>query len=186
MTDTTARTSFIVPALLALAMLATRFHHFGIGEVLPDASVAVFFLLGVAGLGRVWLAAFFALGFGIDVAAIGLANVSDVCFTWGYAFMLPAYAALWFAGRFVAGRDYAGFVGGARVGIALLAGVVAFFVISNLGYYLGGGFAESHGAAGYAEAVVTYFPSYLKWASFYVIVALVLAVFAPRVIGQRV
>ncbi|GGE40406.1 hypothetical protein GCM10007276_17170 [Agaricicola taiwanensis] len=185
MTDNTARTSFIVPLLLALAMLATRFHHFGIGTVLPDASVAIFFLLGVSGLGIGWLAAFFALGFGIDVAAIGLANVPAVCFTWGYAFMAPAYAVLWLAGRSVASTNYRGFAGGARVGLALVAGVIGFFALSNLGYYLGGGFAETHGAMGYASAVAVYFAPYLKWAALYVIAGLVLAAFAPRAIAQR-
>jgi hypothetical protein len=185
MTTTSARTSFIVPLLLALAMLATRFHHFGIGTVLPDASVAIFFLIGAAGLGLGWLGAFFLLGFAIDVAAIGLANVPAVCFTWGYAFMLPAYGALWLAGGMVSSVDYRGFAGGARVGIALLVGVVAFFVLSNLGYYLGGGFAETHGAGGYASAVAVYFASYLKWASLYVVTGLVLAALAPRAITQR-
>ncbi len=39
--------TFITPFILALAMLATRFHHFGSSMNLPDASLAVFFLLGL-------------------------------------------------------------------------------------------------------------------------------------------
>jgi hypothetical protein len=184
-TTATTRATWLVPLLLALAMLATRFHHFGIGTVLPDASVAVFFLLGAAGFGLFALVGFLALAFVIDAAAIGLANVPDVCVTWGYMMMAPAYGALWLAGRFVSGTHYAGFAGGARIGLALLAGVVGFFLLSNLGYYLGGGFAESHGFAGYWTTVAKYFPMYLKWSALYVVAGFVLAALAPRVLPAR-
>jgi 4-amino-4-deoxy-L-arabinose transferase-like glycosyltransferase len=42
----------ITPLILALVMLATRFHHFGSTVNLPDASLAVFFLLGLLGAWR--------------------------------------------------------------------------------------------------------------------------------------
>lgn len=178
--------SEIVPfAVLALAMAATRVHHFGVGQVLPDASIAVFFLAGL------WLRSPAALGvllveaFLLDAAAIGWANVPAVCVTPGYAMLIPAYAALWFAGRRVAGEDFAGFAGGSRIGFSLLVGVAAFFVLSNFGFYLGGGFAETHGVVDFLAAVIGYFPMFAIAAGIYVAVALAVRALIPAARAAR-
>lgn len=42
----TTKQQFVLLALFALLMAATRFHHFGSALFLPDASLAVFFLAG--------------------------------------------------------------------------------------------------------------------------------------------
>lgn len=174
-----SRSEILPFAVLALAMAATRVHHFGVGQVLPDASIAVFFLAGL------WLRNPLALGvllveaFLLDVVAIGWANVPAVCITPGYAMLIPAYGALWFAGRKVADESFSGFAGGSRIGVSLLLGVAAFFALSNLGFYFGGGFAESHGVAAFSTAVIGYFPMFAVAAGVYVAIALGLRALMP-------
>ncbi|HVV92471.1 MAG TPA: hypothetical protein VHD15_03525 [Hyphomicrobiales bacterium] len=180
MTDAARRTSLAGIALAAL-MAATRVHPAGAGDFFPDASLAVFFLAGLALASPLWLGAFLVEAVMLDAWAIGIAHVPAVCLTWGYAFLLPAYCALWLAGRgAAAGPAVGGFVGGLRLGALLLAGVVAYFVLSNLGYFLGGGFAATTGVAGYAETVAHYFPAYFAVAGAYVAGAL-----AASLAGRR-
>jgi hypothetical protein len=174
------RASLVGIALAAL-MAATRLHPAGAGDFFPDASLAVFFVAGLALVSPLWFGAFIVEAVILDALAIGVAQVPAVCITWGYAFLLPAYGALWLAGRGVAaGPAVSGFFGGLRVGALLLAGVVAYFVLSNLGYYLGGGFAGTTGPVGYVAAVAAYFPFYLGVAGVYVAASLVLIAASER------
>lgn len=167
-------------AVLVLAMAVTRVHHFGIGQVLPDASIAVFFLAGMWLRNPLAFAVLIVEAFLLDAAAIGWANVPAVCVTPGYAMLLPAYGMLWWAGRYAADQDFSGIGRGLRVGFLLLAGVAAYFVLSNLGFYWGGGFADSHGAAQFSQAVMRYFPMFLGAAGVYVTVALAVRALLPH------
>jgi hypothetical protein len=176
-----ATRTVVVGIALAAAMAATRVHGAGLGAVLPDASLAVFFLAGFALASPLWFAAFVVEAVVFDVVAIGFAHVPAVCVTWGYASLLPAYGALWLAGRWVSGVPAAGgWSGGLRIGAALLTGVIAYFVLSNLGYYLGGGYAESRGLAGYAGAVAGWLPLYVAAAGVYTAAGLIAVAWADR------
>jgi hypothetical protein len=176
----------VVGIALAAAMAATRVHGAGLGAFVPDASVAVFFLAGYALASPAWFGAFIVEAVLFDVVAIGFANVPAVCVTWGYAALLPAYGALWLAGRCACGVPAAsGFGGGVRIGAALLAGVIGYFAISNLGYYVGGGFAATLGGAGYAAAVARYFPLYFGAAGIYTAAGLALVAVADRRARRR-
>jgi len=94
-----------VGLLLVILMAATRSHHFPtIQNILPDASWAVFFLAGVY-LRPAWvLAALLGLSAFLDFAAINWIGISDFCVSPAYVALVPAYAALWFAGHWYAGR----------------------------------------------------------------------------------
>lgn len=82
---------------LTVLMAVTRIEHFS--QFAPDASTAVFFLAGLLIGSPLWLAAFLAEALALDVAAIQVVGVDPACITFGYAMMLPAYAALWLAPR---------------------------------------------------------------------------------------
>ena len=92
----------LIPATLAVLLLLTRGHHFPTTlAMLPSASWAVFLLAGrYAPSSRV-----FALLLGeaalIDYFAITAFGVSDFCVSPAYAALLPAYSALWLAGRWL-------------------------------------------------------------------------------------
>ena len=157
--DTRART--VVAVALAVLMAATRIHHFGVGAILPDASVAVFFLAGML-LGRpMVLVAFIVEAAILDQLAFTLAGVSDWCFTPAYAALPPAYGVLYFAGwasRTLFGAEPERLL---RLAANLFIGIVGFFVISNLGFWAASGYFSGMPIGEYAAAVTKYLPPYL-------------------------
>ncbi|MBN8482271.1 MAG: hypothetical protein J0L88_11845 [Xanthomonadales bacterium] len=124
-------------AVLALAMVATRFHHFAV----PDASWAVFFIAGfyLRGSARWAFPLLMALAVVVDIVVItgqGLDFWSHYCVSPAYWMLLPAYAALWCGGSWLRSR-YAG-IGFATLGRLVLALVVAAtlcYLVSNGSFY---------------------------------------------------
>ena len=164
------RTGVAVPAL-AVLMAATRFYHFGSATLLPDASVAVF-LLGGFYLARArWFALFFVEAALIDHIAVSWGGVNGWCITPAYAFLVPAYGAAWLAGAWTARGLEASARGIVRAALAFLAGLAGWFVISNAGFFLFGGYFDEMSAAEYASRVATYFGGYLAAAGAYVLLA---------------
>ncbi|MGR9100432.1 MAG: hypothetical protein ACU826_07675 [Gammaproteobacteria bacterium] len=153
------RTALGALALIAL-MAATRVHHFGSALSLPDASLAVFFLMGLL-TGSLWLAAFLLLEAGLlDYLAVSQFGVSDWCISPAYVFLVPTYAAMWFGGRYCARfESLKADELALRFGVLLLAISVAF-LISNGSFYLFSGRYESMAMTQYAEGVVPYFLPY--------------------------
>jgi hypothetical protein len=140
-------------------MAATRIEHFN--QIVPDASTAIFFLAGLLVGNPLWLAAFLAEALALDITAIQVVGVDPACITFGYAMMIPAYAALWLAPRFLRENFKPDFPHFAKLALSCVAGLSVFFVFSNIGYYFGGGYSVSLGFAEYASRVATYFPHYL-------------------------
>ena len=159
--------SVITPFILALAMLATRFHHFGSSVNLPDASLAVFFLLGLLGSWR-WFPVFALLAGAIDYAAITWGGVGDYCITPAYLFLLPTYAVMT-AGGYLARAD-----GALRlrqllfVAASALGSTVVAFVISNGSFYFFSDYFASLPLADYIARTAKYFPPYLGYALLYI------------------
>ncbi len=172
-------TIFLSVTALAVLMLVTRFHHFGSGINLPDASLAVFFLAGLF-LSWRWFPAFALLAAGIDYAAIAWAGVSDYCVTPAYAFLLPTYAAMTFAG--FRARRYRALGVADLVPLALLAvlgGVVAFAISNGSFYFFSGRFAGLSYAE-YLARTAHYAMPYLLWALFYIAAGLATVALARR------
>ena len=150
---------------LAGVMALTRIGHFGENGGPVDASWAVFFLAGL------WLRdlrlfpGFFAIAWASDLAAFALGTPTN-CYSIAYLSLIPAYAALWWAGRWASGG------GLGRVALGVLGGTAVTFVVANLGMFL---FAPSPAApslGAFAAAVAGYYPGYLLTASMYVAVGL--------------
>ena len=94
----------LIGVVLTLLLITTRGHHFASINMLPSASLAVFFLAGLY-LRPLWVpAALLALCAGLDYSAITMAGVSNFCVTPAYGFLLPAYGVMWFAGRWFASQ----------------------------------------------------------------------------------
>lgn len=161
-----SRAEWIAGIALAVLMAVTRIHHFGIGSVAPDASTGVFFLAGVMLGSPLWIVAFLAEAVILDGIAMGFLNVADACMSSGYALLAPAYGALWFAGRALRSHEAIDLVGAVRFAVLLCVGTAVFFIVSNLGYFLGSDF-YSLGLAEYVTRVSHYFPMYLTVTSFY-------------------
>ncbi len=161
-----SKAEWIVVAALAVLMAVTRIHHFGIGAVAPDASTGVFFLAGLLVASPWLLAALLVEAVVLDGVAIGFMNVADACMSSGYALMAPAYGALWLAGRALRGAEKLDLLGVGKFVCLVVGGTVAFFVVSNLGYFIG---SEHYtlGIVEYARRVSQYFPMYLTVTLFY-------------------
>lgn len=156
-----ARSERIVAVLLMLLMAATRIHHFGIGTIAPDASTAVFFLAGLMLAGPFWFAVLAAEAIVLDAVAIGIIGIAAACLTLGYWTLFAGYLALWFAGRLGRTGELFDVAAAGRLLVLAFVGVVAFFVLSNIGYYFGAGFDQTMGAAEYISRVSGYFMNYL-------------------------
>ncbi|MDD2700392.1 MAG: hypothetical protein PHH36_04050 [Sideroxydans sp.] len=168
------KTVWIASALLLL-MALTRYNHFGSAISLPDASYAVFFLGGLF-LGRMrgalgMLAVLMIEAALVDYYAINFREVSGWCVTSAYAFLVFAYGALWFVGRWYAPRHELTLKGLSGL---LLAGAVAgsaAFIIANVSFYLLAGYFDRMSVVQYVSSVAQYYGPYVAVAVFYIGVA---------------
>jgi len=178
---------WIVVLLLAAAMLATRFHHFGSVATLPDASLAVFFLAGFY-LRPLFFPPFFIAEAGlIDYATIS-GGVRDWCVSPAYVFLIPAYASLWLAGRWYAQRYTTAWRTVIPLTAALCVGTSAAFLISNSSFYLFSGYFSMMTPIQYAGKVAHYYPPYVVMTVFYVALAAgvhLLTAVAKNGVGSR-
>mgnify|MGYP001616551646 CR=1 FL=1 len=166
-----SKTPLVIAALLGLVMAATRFHHFGSAISLPDASLAIFFLAGFYLRSPLVLAGFLAEAALIDYVAITYGGVSDWCVSPAYFFLIPTYASLWFAGRWVAARQRQTWHTLTLLFAALAVGVTVAFLISNGSFYLLSGRFPELSWAQYAARVAKYFPPYALSTFLYVLFA---------------
>lgn len=162
--------------LLVLLMILTRGHHFASAHHLADASWAIFFLVGIY-LRPVWLLlAFFALSWYLDFAAYTWGGVSDFCLTPAYGFLLPAYASLWFAGRwFVTHYQFSRYAA-IPFFVSGLTGLVLCELFSSGGFYFFSGRFVQPTITEFGERLMTYFPFYAETFAFYLGTAVALHV----------
>ncbi|HEX2796630.1 MAG TPA: hypothetical protein VHN38_06045 [Immundisolibacter sp.] len=156
-----------VGLLLAALMIATRSHHFASALHLPDASWAVFFLAGALLPGWLPLAGLLALAAAVDYVAITFGGVSAFCVSPAYGFLLPAYGALYAAGRWYAGRHQPQWRSLLPFSGAALAGTAVCEVLSSGGFcFLSGRFAEPT-LAEFGARLARYFPHALEGMALY-------------------
>lgn len=159
-------------ACLALLMALTRFHHEGTAYSLPDASWAVFFLLGLYIRSLAAFAGFVLGAFAIDYIAIAHMGVSDYCVTPAYGFLIPTYAALWWAGRWTQRHaDTQAFL--LHMALALVASVTVAFMISNGSFFLLSGRLDGADWVQYSLGVARDYPAYLGATAAYTGLALI-------------
>jgi len=168
-----ARHQLWIAFALALAMLVTRGQHVAdLAHPLPDASLAVFFLAGLY-LTPVWgFAAFFAGAFAIDLAAVGWGGVSAYCLSPAYLLLVPAYGAMWAAGRWYARRYRPAWDSLYALGASLWLAVTAAEALASGGFYLFSGRFTDLSLAGLGERLITYFPQTLSALALYIGLAL--------------
>jgi len=188
------RNQILIGAVLALLLIATRGQHFASLHNLPGASWAVFFLAGVY-LRPLWvLPAMLALVWGVDFAPHWLAGASlaeivsgsqAFCLTPAYFFLLPAYAALWFAGRWYVRRYRFEWRTLLPLGAAALVGAALCELFSSGGFYLFSGRFTEPTLVEFGTRLMTYFPSYLQSLAFYVSIAAVVQVLFTLANGAK-
>lgn len=160
------RAHWILVGLAAL-MVATRFHHEGGPFTLPDASLAVFFLLGWYSRRLPVFAGFLLLAFVVDYLAIACLGVSGYCVSPAYAFLVPTYGVMWGAGRWAGrtasldGRAFGRFLA------ALTSATTVAFLISNWSFFFWSSRVNGVSWADYAIGIGDYYPAYLAAALLY-------------------
>ena len=163
------RRGLVLAVALALGMVVTRVGHFGEFNGPPDASWAVFFL------GGLWLRdlrvfpAFFVLAWFADLLAFALGTPTN-CYSIAYLALIPAYGALWWAGRAVAERG----ITPIRIVLFGAGSALVTFTIANLGMFGWATPVSTPTLATFVPAVAGYFPGYLLTMSLYVGAALVI------------
>lgn len=158
-----------ITLLLALLMIATRFHHFGSATHLPDASWAVFLLGGFYLRRTALFGCYLAAAALIDYLATTLGGVSDWCVTPAYVFLIPTYATLWFGGVWYARRHRLEWATLMPLFGAVFAGVSAAFLISNGSFYLLSGYFPEMSWTEYGSRVAKYYPRYALSTAAYVL-----------------
>lgn len=149
-------------ALIALMLVSrAHFNHFGSPIALPDASLAVFFMAGLWFGGLRLFAVLVLEAALIDYVAITKMGVSDYCISPAYVFLIPTYAALFFAGRFAAQFNTLR-AADLLLQVGVLAGATtAAFLISNGSFYaLSGRFPDLDWVE-YFNRVSQYYSPYL-------------------------
>lgn len=166
------RHQLAVGALLFVLLAATRGHHFPtLTHLLPSASWAVFFLAGVY-LRPAWtLPALLGVAGLLDYAAIAWGGVGDFCVSPAYVALLPAYGALWLAGRWYTGRHRLKPATLLALGAAVLVGTAVCELVSSGGFYFFSGRFAAPTLLDFAERFVVYFPRSLQSVLFWVVVA---------------
>lgn len=166
------RTQIAIGIALIVLMIATRGHHFPtVRDVLPSASWAVFFLAGIY-LRPAWvLAGLLGLAAFLDFAAINWQGVSDFCVSPAYIALIPAYGALWLAGRWFAGRY--SFTPATLLTLiaAALVGTIACEVISSGAFYFFSGRFPEVSLMEFGSRLVKYGPHGLLSMAFWVAAA---------------
>jgi hypothetical protein len=163
-----------LPLILITLMAVTRFDHFGSAFSLPDASLAIFFLAGLS-YGGVWFFALLLLEAGIiDFLAITQFSVSDYCISPAYLFLIPAYAVMWFAGRYSKAFESFQLANLVKiVGLAAVATTTAF-ALSNGSFYFLSDRIETASWTHFAGQFAHYYPPYLISTLCYALVGLLI------------
>lgn len=161
------RYQYLIGLILITLMIATREYHFASLHNLPGASWAVFFLAGIY-LSSNWsLFGLLSLAWILDFSTYFTVAESEFCLTSAYIFLLPAYSALWAAGRWFVTRYQFSWRALAPLSISLLIGAMLCELFSSGGFYFFSSQFEETTLAEFWQRELRYFPLYLQSLLFY-------------------
>lgn len=166
----TPKYRLLLAAVLAVLMLLTRSNQLDWTEVLPSASLAVFFLAGFYLHSYIGLIVFSILAFGIDYWVVYFG--AEGCFTSAYGYIFIGYAVVWQAAKWAGEHQQLHQLAGAIkiITVALLS-ISAAFLISNASFYLFSGNFSDLSLVDYVARVLRYYQSYLSAPLIYLAVA---------------
>jgi len=172
MVSLSKRQNIFLIFVLSAIMWLTRGHHMASLTHLPDASWAIFFIVGFYFSSFAVITLFLVQAFLIDYLVLTQVGIGQSCFTIAYSFLLPAYLALWFAGKWFSKRYALNLAGFKNLVLAAVSGIIVCELISSGSFY----FMNVPGAASLSEFMgrfALYLPHALLITMSYLIVALV-------------
>ena len=167
MSTPTSRQQLALGLVLALLMAITRSHHWATLHALPDASWAVFFLAGIYLRPLLAVPALMLEAAAVDYAAITWGGVGGFCVSPAYAFLIPAYGALFLAGRVYAPHHRPSWPALPWLLGCALAGTMAAELFSSGGFYFFSGRFANPDLAGFIPRLIKYAPSTLSSLALY-------------------
>ena len=168
MNKLTKNQTWIIAGLLLLILVTTRAHFI---SHIQDASWAIFFILGFYVRNALAFPIFWLVAFAVDLMVIESKGGQSYCFTISYPFLIPAYASLWFAGRWLAGHYSENLRGLLYFVIAAVVGITACDLISSGGFYWFSGRFTDVNVAEFTGRIVKYLPWFMKTTLIYLAVA---------------
>lgn len=170
MKNLSKRQQIFLFAIFSLIMMFTRSNHFPTSAVLPDASWAIFFLIGLYFSNLIFLTLAIAQFVLIDYFVITKLGVSDYCYTSAYFFLPLAYSSLWVAGKWLSKHWEPNFRGMINFFMAGFLGTLVCEIISSGSFNL----INQTQTNGFdlIELLVKYFPNALKITFGYLFIAI--------------
>jgi hypothetical protein len=173
-----SRPQWIVGLVLASVMAVTRGGHFATLDPLPESSWAVFLLAGVYLRSWLVLPALLLEAALLDWSAVAIGGISTFCVSVAYVALIPAYAALWGAGRWYAAVYRPQLATLFHLALAVFGGGLACELISSGSFYFfSGRFAEPT-LAGLVPRLLRFAPNNVSTVALYTVVAAAVHVIA--------
>ena len=170
MNTLTKNQTWLVAGILLLILIVTRAHFI---THIQDASWAIFFMLGFYVRNVLGFQIFWLVAFAVDLISIEAKGGESYCFTVSYPFLIPAYASLWFAGRWFAGNYSENLKGFAYFVVAALVGITVCDIISSGGFYWFSGRFTDTNFSEFAGRIAQFLPMFMKTTVIYLAIAAV-------------
>ncbi|MGK0270114.1 MAG: hypothetical protein ACI88H_000749 [Cocleimonas sp.] len=160
---------WLIVLILLIVMTVTRS---GYVPHLQDASWAIFFLIGFYCRSYLGFSVIILTAIAVDFAMIAArGGHQDYYLTPSYLFIIPAYGALWFSGRYLASKYSESFKGLITfLGLAII-GIVACDLISSGGFYWMSAPEVEVSISEFTNRFMEFMPLYLKSTMLYLSVA---------------
>jgi len=122
--------------IIVVLLIFLTLSRISIIPYLEDASWAVFFLIGFYLRSYIGLPLMMIAAIAIDFAQIAIrGGHQDYYLSPSYFYIIPAYASLWFAGRFFASKYSENLKGLLIFFLSAIVGIIVCHLISSGGYY---------------------------------------------------
>ena len=174
--------STLAACFILLLMLMTRASHFGNASLLPDASIACFFLLGALNARIRWMLLAVLIAVAIDLIVTRFMIVSDYCMSPGYWGLIPIYGMVWWLGR----RTH--HLQGSYLKTYFSHGWIATtlaFILSNAVWYVFSDKVNMMNVSDFSFAVAKYYLPYTGFTMFYLAACYAVMQFAASLKSQR-
>lgn len=170
--------------LCATLMLVTRGSHFGSLVHVPDASWAIFFVVGAVSRSSLPFVALLAEAALVDLFALSH-GVGAACITPAYVALVPAYGTLFLAGRMASRLEGERLPRLLGLGALALSACVVCFLISSGAYYAVAVAPRGTPLDAYAASSLQHLGKYLLVMTGYVVAFLPIAHFARLPLDGR-